>query len=131
MSVYTLMGIGLILGLVIGLLIAAAARGGGKRRVSDARAAGMAEGLALAASETKEEEEPAPEPEEEADGDEDGSDEDTGPADEVEEEGEPEEEVAPVVVQCPQCDTYNNVTTGQRPYEFRCEKCNALLRLKE
>jgi len=137
MSVYMLMSIGLILGLVIGLLIAAAARGGGKKKVSEAHAKGMSEGLALAgttAEDEEDEEEPATEPEEEADGDEDEPDEDMAPTEEGDEEGEEgevEEDVAPVVVQCPQCDTYNNVTTSQRPYEFRCEKCNALLRLNE
>ncbi|UCC93305.1 MAG: tandem-95 repeat protein [Thermoplasmata archaeon] len=75
--------------------------------------------------------EPEPEPEEEADGDEDEPDEDMAPEEEGDEEGEPDEDVTPVVVQCPSCDTYNNVTTSQRPYEFRCEKCNALLRLKD
>ncbi len=130
MSIYMLISIGLILGLILGLLIAAAVRSGGKKRMADARAAGMAEGMALAAAEAEEKEE-EPEPEEEADGDEDEPDEEMYPMEEGDEEGEPDEDVAPVVVQCPQCDTYNNVTTSQRPYEFRCEKCTALLRLKD
>jgi uncharacterized membrane protein len=129
---FMLLGIGLLLGLVLGLLIAASVRGSYKRRLSEARAEGMAEGMMMAEPEDKEEEE-QPEPEEEADGDEDEPDEEDIPEEEGAEEGEPEDDmdVAPVVVQCPQCDTYNNVTTGQRPYEFRCEKCNALLRLKD
>jgi hypothetical protein len=130
MDFLMLIAIGLVLGLVLGLLVAAAVRSGGKKRLAEAHAAGMAEGMALADAEEKEKE-PEPEPEEEADGDEDEPDEDMAPMEEGDEEGEPEEDVAPVVVQCPQCDTYNNVTTSQRPYEFRCEKCNALLRLKD
>ena len=128
MSSYMLISIGLILGLLMGLLIAAAVRSSSKKRMADAHAAGMSEGMALA---TVEKEEPEPEPEEEADGDEGEPDEEMAPEEEGEEEGEPDEDVAPVVVQCPQCDTYNNVTTSQRPYEFRCETCNALLRLKD
>ncbi len=132
MSFYTLISIGLVLGLVLGLLIAAAVRSGTKKRLADARAAGMAEGMALASAEAEEKsEEEEPEPEEEADGDEDEPDEDMVPMEEGDEEGEVDEDVPTVVVQCPQCDTYNNVTTSQRPYEFRCEKCNALLRLKD
>jgi uncharacterized membrane protein len=134
MSFYMLIAIGLVLGLILGLFVAAAVRSGTKRRLADAHAAGMAEGMALAAEaeeEKEKEKEEEPEPEEEADGDEDEYDEDLVPMGEGDEGGEMEEDVAPVVVQCPQCDTYNNVTTSQRPYEFRCEKCNALLRLKE
>jgi uncharacterized membrane protein len=130
MAYYMLISLGLILGLVIGLAIAISASGKGKRRASEAHAAGLAEGMAMAGT-MDEEEEPEPEPEEEADGDEDEPDEDMAPEEEGDEEGEPDEDVAPVVVQCPSCDTYNNVTTSQRPYEFRCEKCNALLRLKD
>jgi hypothetical protein len=37
----------------------------------------------------------------------------------------------PVTVQCPRCQTDNEVTTAQRPYEFRCEVCGSLLRLRE
>ena len=134
MSSYMLISIGLILGLLLGLLIAAAVRSGSKKRMADAHAAGMSEGMALAAVEDEKEEpepEPLPEPEEEADGDEGEPDEEMAPEEEGEEEGEPDEDLVPVVVQCPQCDTYNNVTTSQRPYEFRCETCNALLRLKD
>jgi uncharacterized membrane protein len=134
MAYYMLMSIGLILGLVIGLLIAMSVRGKGKKRIAEAHAAGLAEGMTLsgiADEEDEDESEPEPEPEEEADGDEDEPDDEMAPEEEGDEEGEYDEEVAPVVVQCPTCKTYNNVTTSQRPYEFRCEKCNALLRLKE
>jgi hypothetical protein len=130
MNVLMLIVIGLVLGLVLGLLIAAAVRSGGKKRIAEAHAAGMAEGMALADAEEREKE-PEPEPEEEADGDEDEPDEEMAPMEEGDEEGEPDEDVAPVVVQCPKCDTYNNVTTSQRPYEFRCEDCGSLLRLKD
>jgi uncharacterized membrane protein len=132
MSFYMLISIGLVLGLILGLLIAVAVRSGTKKRLADAHAAGMAEGMALASAEADEEKkEEEPEPEEEADGDEDEPYDEMVPMEEGDEEGGVDEDVAPVVVQCPQCDTYNNVTTGQRPYEFRCEKCNALLRLKD
>lgn len=128
MPFFVLMTLGLLIGLIIGLLIAARVRKGYRRRMSEAHAAGMAEGMSLAS--TAEEKEEPPEPEEEADGDE-GEPEEEGEMEEEPPEGAPDEEVVPVVVQCPQCSTYNNVTTSQRPYEFRCEKCNALLRLRE
>jgi len=38
---------------------------------------------------------------------------------------------APVYVECPRCVTINKVTTTERPYEFRCSKCGALLRLSK
>ena len=128
MPFFVLMTVGLLIGLIIGLLIAARVRKGYRKREAEAHAAGMAEGMSLAATEGEKEE--APEPEEEADGDE-GEPDEEGEMEEETPGGEPEEEVVPVVVQCPQCSTYNNVTTSQRPYEFRCEKCNALLRLRE
>jgi uncharacterized membrane protein len=131
MAYYMLISFGLLLGLIIGLAIAISVRGRGKKRAAEAHAAGMAEGMVLAGAVDEEEEEPEPEQEEEADGDEDEPDEEFPREEEGDEEVEPDEDVAPVVVQCPSCDTYNNVTTSQRPYEFRCEKCNALLRLKD
>ena len=36
----------------------------------------------------------------------------------------------PVTVVCPNCSTENEVTDTRRPYEFRCEVCASLLRLK-
>jgi DNA-directed RNA polymerase delta subunit len=91
----------------------------------------MAEGITFADSEEAEDEgltEDGEGVEDEMDTDEE-MDEDLE-EDEIE-EGEPEEDedATPVTVQCPKCDTHNVVTTSQRPYEFRCEKCNALLRL--
>jgi len=37
----------------------------------------------------------------------------------------------PVYVECPRCVTINEVTTAERPHEFRCRKCSALLRLSK
>jgi uncharacterized membrane protein len=126
----TVVIMGLVIGLIIGLAIAGGVHKRGKKRLEAARAAGMAEGLTMADMEKAEEEgaEGILDDEEAEDegGDEEGDEE--GTEEDVVEEGD-EEEVPPVTVQCPKCDTLNKVTTAQRPYEFRCEKCNALLRL--
>jgi hypothetical protein len=121
-----LIGMGLLLGLLLGILLMLVVRGSYKRRLEATRAAGMAEGMALADEEEPEGEGAEEEmEEEEADGDMAEGDE------EATEEDEPEEDEAaePVTVQCPKCETLNVVTTSQRPVEFRCEKCNRLLRL--
>jgi hypothetical protein len=125
-----LVGIGLVIGLVIGLLIAVAIARRFKKRLEATRAAGVAEGLSIADMETDEE------GEDEVDEDEEGAEEyaEEDPGEEGAEESEEGEEdedsdIEPVTVQCPKCDTLNKVTTAQRPYEFRCEECNALLRL--
>jgi len=142
LSTMTLLGVGLILGLILGMIIVAIVHKGNKKRVESARAAGMAEGIAFADSEGTQEELPSEDAEGEGDEEEDGMDKDEDLEGDEEdkdedleedesEEGEPEEDedAPPVTVQCPKCDTHNVVTTSQRPYEFRCEKCNALLRL--
>ncbi len=122
-----LIGMGLLLGLLLGILLMLVVRGSYKRRLEAARAAGMAEGMALV-----DEEEPEGEGAEEEEMDEEEADGDMAEGDEeATEEGEPEEDedAEPVTVQCPKCETLNVVTTSQRPVEFRCEKCNRLLRL--
>jgi phage FluMu protein Com len=123
-----LIGIGLLLGLLLGILLMLVVRGSYKRRLEAARAVGMAEGMALASEEGADEEEAAEEEfgDEEAGGDE----EEEAVEDEAGEDApEEDEDVEPVTVQCPKCETLNVVTTSQRPVEFRCEKCNRLLRL--
>ncbi|MCK4969401.1 MAG: hypothetical protein KAS77_02700, partial [Thermoplasmata archaeon] len=134
LSAFTLLGFGMIMGLLLGLILLAIVRKGNKKRVEAARASGMAEGMVFADSEEPEEERPAEDGEvgEEAEDEMDMDEEmDEGLEEDETEEGEPEEDedATPVTVQCPKCDTHNVVTTSQRPYEFRCEKCNALLRL--
>ena len=132
LGAFTMLGFGLIMGLLLGLIIVAIVHKGNKKRVEAARASGMAEGLTFADSEEAEKEPPTEdaEGEEEDEMDTEEDLEDDLEEDEIE-EGEPEEDedATPVTVQCPKCDTHNVVTTSQRPYEFRCEKCNALLRL--
>ena len=134
LGAFTMLAFGMMMGLILGLIIVALVRKGNKKRVESARAAGMAEGIAFADSEETEEEGRiedegiGEEAEDEMDMDEEM---DEGLEEDETEEGEPEEDedATPVTVQCPKCDTHNVVTTSQRPYEFRCEKCNALLRL--
>lgn len=139
----TTLMIGLVLGIVLGLVLVVAVRRRYLRRVEAARAAGMAEGMSMA-GETKRAK-PAPPGSEKDEGEGEAGDEGLGEEGEEGEEedggeaageGEaPKEEAAPgvppVTVQCPRCSTINKVTTVQRPHEFRCKQCSALLRLSK
>jgi uncharacterized repeat protein (TIGR01451 family) len=122
--------LGFVVGILVGIVLLMGVRGRYKKRLEAARAAGMAEGLTIADMD-KDEEEPEPMDEEDMEGDSEEGSEEEGAEDEDEPEDDEDgdSDVAPVTVQCPKCDTLNSVTTAQRPYEFRCEKCNALLRL--
>jgi len=135
----TTLVIGLILGIVLGLILVIIVRRRYVRRVDAARAAGVAEGMSMA-GEAKKAKPAPPGAGKEEEGE--GEPEDEGLGEEGEEGGEvateeetPMEEAAPevppVTVQCPRCSTINKVTTAQRPYEFRCKQCSALLRLSK
>jgi len=145
------MGIGLIIGLVIGILLLVGSRRRARARVEAARAAGVAEGMAIA-GDTKRAKVPVSKPappgagkegpvEGEGEGEGEGEDEageeageGAGSEAEGKAPGAEEEEAAAgpaVTVQCPRCKTINKVTTTERPYEFRCKQCDALLRLSK
>jgi uncharacterized membrane protein len=131
---YTLV-IGLVIGLIIGILLLVGSRRRAKARVEAARAAGVAEGMSMAGEGKRAPAKPAPpSPEEGEEGEgEEGAEEEGGAAG-GKPEAEPEEEAAAgpaVTVQCPRCKTINKVTTTERPYEFRCKQCDALLRLSK
>ncbi len=136
LSFETTLVVGLVIGLIIGLVLVVGVHRRSKRRVEAARAAGMAEGIAVG-GEGKPAPKPAPPGAEEPEGEgepEEGvgepeAEEEGAPAPEAEEE--PEAEGPPVTVQCPRCGTINKVTVAKRPYEFRCKDCSALLRLSK
>ena len=134
---YTLV-IGLIIGLIIGILLLVGSRRRAKARVEAARAAGVAEGMAMAGEGKRAPAKPAPPGEgeegpEEGEGEEEEGEEAGEEAEGKEPKAEEEEAAAgpAVTVQCPRCKTINKVTTTERPYEFRCKQCDALLRLSK
>ena len=138
----TTLAIGLVLGIVLGLILVIIVRRRYVRRVEAARAAGVAEGMSMGGEVKRPKPAPPGAVREEEEGEGEAGDEGLGDEGEEGEGGEaaPEEEapkeeaapdVPPVTVQCPRCSTINRVTTAQRPYEFRCKQCSALLRLSK